>query len=207
MKFLHAAAFAVILTVAGSPALRAQEPDQDREKPKQQEDDKKKQPPPAKEKTQPKPDERKADERKPDERKPDDRAKTEPDRGKARQETDRQNQTQKEDDRSARREQNRQEPKANRNDRNENEHREHRTNVRRIPEESFRVSFGREHHFRVARRDDRRFEYGGYIFEYVDAWPPDWSYDDDCYIEQDGDDYYLVNARHPGARVLVVIVG
>jgi hypothetical protein len=202
MKFLHAAAFAVILTVAGSPGLRAQEPDQDREKPKQQEEDKKKQPPPAKEKTQPKP-----DERKPEERKPDERAKTEPDRDKPRQETNRQNPPQRDDNKAVRTEQDRQEPQANRNERSDNEHHERRTNARRIPEESFRVSFGREHHFHVARRDDRRFEYGGYIFEYVDAWPPDWSYGDDCYIEQDGDDYYLVNARHPGARVLVVIVG
>src|SRR5438046_2643142 len=34
MKFLHAAAFAVILTVAGAPVLSAQEPQQDRDKPK-----------------------------------------------------------------------------------------------------------------------------------------------------------------------------
>jgi hypothetical protein len=188
MKFFHAAAFAVILTVAGSPVLRAQEPDE-KEKAKQQEEEKKKQPPPAKEKPQPKPDER---------------PKAEPDKNKPRQEPDRQSQPQKEDGRTTRGNQDRQAPQANRN---ENAQHGGRTNVRRIPEESFRVSFGREHHFRVARRDDRRFEYGGYGFEYVDAWPSGWSYDDDCYIEQDGDDYYLVDPRHPGVRVLVVIVG
>jgi len=78
-----------------------------------------------------------------------------------------------------------------------------------IPEEKPSASaFGREHQlFTWLAAMIGGFEYGGYIFEYVDAWPPDWSYGDDCYLEQDGDDYYLVNARHPGARVLVVIVG
>jgi len=52
MKFLHAAAFAVILTVAGAPILSAQEPQQDKDKPKQQGEEKKKQPPAAKEKPQ-----------------------------------------------------------------------------------------------------------------------------------------------------------
>jgi hypothetical protein len=186
MKFLHAAAFAVILTVAGSTVLRAQEPDE-KEKAKQQEEEKKKQPPPAKEKAQPKSDEK---------------AKTETD--KPRQEPDKKAQPQKEEDKTARGNQDRQAPQANRN---ENAQHSGRTNVRRIPEESFRVSFGSGHHFRVARRDDRRFEYGGFSFEYAEGWPSGWSYDDDCYIEQDGDDYYLVDLRHPGVRVLVIIVG
>ena len=41
----------------------------------------------------------------------------------------------------------------------------------------------------------------------MDPWPPEWSNDDDCYIEEEGEDYYLVNDRHPGTRILVVIVG
>jgi len=193
MRLLHAAAFAVILSVAGSPALRAQEPEPDKAKPKQQEEEKKKQPP-AKEKTEPRPEERKTEER----------PKTEPDRDKARQDEKR-NQQQREEDK-VRRDQERQQPQANRNEHETRERGEHR-NVRRIPQENFRVSFGREHHFHVARRDDRRFEYSGYIFEFVDPWPPEWSYDDDCYIEEEGEDYYLVNDRHPGTRILVVIVG
>ena len=76
----------------------------------------------------------------------------------------------------------------------------------KIPSEKFRSSFGREHHFRVARRDDRRFQYSGYWFEIVEAWPVGWSYDDDCYIAEDGDDYYLVDVVHPEMRVLVVVV-
>ena len=59
MKFLYAAAFAVVLTFMSVPVLCAQEPDQDKEKPKQQDEEKKKQPAnKEKEKPQPKPDDR-----------------------------------------------------------------------------------------------------------------------------------------------------
>ncbi len=58
----------------------------------------------------------------------------------------------------------------------------------------------------MRRRDDRRFEYGGYAFEYMDAWPADWSDDDDVYIVLIGDDYYLVDARRPEVRLLLILV-
>jgi hypothetical protein len=79
---------------------------------------------------------------------------------------------------------------------------------RQIPPEKFRASFGREHHFRVTRSggDDRRFRYGGYWFEVVEVWPAGWDFDDDCYIDEDGDDYYLVDVIHPELRVLVIVV-
>jgi len=78
----------------------------------------------------------------------------------------------------------------------------------RIPPEKFHATFGREHHFRVARSggDNRRFQYSGYWFEVVEVWPAGWSFDDDCYIEEDGDDYYLVDVVHPELRVLVIVV-
>ena len=78
----------------------------------------------------------------------------------------------------------------------------------KIPDPKFRASFGQEHRFRVASsaRDDRRFHYGGYWFEVVEVWPAGWSFDDDCYIEEDGDDYYLVDYVHPEVRVLVIVV-
>jgi hypothetical protein len=88
-----------------------------------------------------------------------------------------------------------------------NSQRGNNANTRRIPDDRYRASFGREHHFRVARRSDRRFEYEGYAFEYVDAWPSEWSYDDECYIVLDGDDYYLVDVVHPELRIRVIIVG
>ena len=75
----------------------------------------------------------------------------------------------------------------------------------RIPQERFRASFGREHHFHVAR-DQQRFQDGGYWFEVVQAWPAGWSSNDDCYIEEDADDYYLVDFVHPELRVLVIVV-
>ena len=86
---------------------------------------------------------------------------------------------------------------------------------RRIPEDRFRTSFGREHTFHIQggggggrqRGEDRRFQYGGYWFEYAEAWPSDWDYDDDdYYIDYTGDDYYLYDSRHPGMRILVIIV-
>jgi outer membrane biosynthesis protein TonB len=77
---------------------------------------------------------------------------------------------------------------------------------RRVPDEQFRASFGREHHFHVRRSDDRRFNYGGYYFQYSDAWPSGWDYDnDDVYIDYIDGNYYLINPRHSGVRLLVVI--
>jgi hypothetical protein len=180
MKLLHTATFLLLLGAAGVPAVRGQEPDQDREKAKpQQEEDKKKQPPPApKDKPRPRPDEK---------QKPDERPKPEADRDKSK--TDRE-QPRREPDKTARQ----QEPSG-------------RHNGRKIPEEKFRANFGREHHFHVARRDDRHFAYGGYTFEFVEVWPAAWSYDDDFYVEEDGDDYYLVDLLHPEVRILVIIVG
>jgi hypothetical protein len=79
---------------------------------------------------------------------------------------------------------------------------------KRIPEEKFRSSFGNGHHFRVARSggDERHFQYGGFVFEVVEAWPVGWSFDDECYIEEDGDDYYVVDVVHPELRVIVIVV-
>jgi hypothetical protein len=172
MKFLHAAAFAVVLSLASVPVLYAQEPDQDKEKPKQQDEEKKKQP---------------SDKGK---HKPDDRAnpKSQPDKDKPARETERCDPPQRQDDR------------ARHDDRSAN-----RGGGHRIPDERFRANFGTEHHFHVARRNDRHFEYSGYAFEYVDAWPADWS-DDDVYIVLIGDDYYLVNVRHSEVRLRLILV-
>jgi hypothetical protein len=77
---------------------------------------------------------------------------------------------------------------------------------RRIPEDRFRASFGREHRFHVERRDDRRFQFRGYWFEFVDPWPAYWAYDDDCYIEEIDEQYYLIDVRHPEVRILVIVI-
>jgi len=77
-------------------------------------------------------------------------------------------------------------------------------NAHRIPDDKFRANFGPQHHFRVARSGNR-FQYGGYWFAYSDPWPTGWSYDDDCYIEDDGGVYYLIDALHPDLRLVVIV--
>lgn len=81
------------------------------------------------------------------------------------------------------------------------------SNVRRIPAEKFQSNFGTQHHFRVEQLEGRRFRHAGFVFEIVEVWPADWSFDDDLFIEQDADDYFLLNAFHPGVRILVIVVG
>jgi len=167
------------LAIAGSPPV-TQEPDP-KEKPKQEEP-KKQSPPKSKQE-------------------PDEKSKQEPAPPPKQDEKERQKQ-QKE---QAKRENNR--PPQEQNASRDNHKQAGAQSKGRIPPEKFRASFGREHHFRVARRsEDRRFQYGGYWFEVVEVWPARWSFDDDCYIEEDGDDYYLVDVVHPEIRVLVVVV-
>jgi cell division protein FtsN len=186
MKFLHAAALAVVLSLASVPVLYAQQPDQDKEKPKQQDEEKKKQP---------------SDKDK-EKHKPDDRAntKSQPDKDKPARETERRDQPQRQDDRA------RQDDRSARHEQQSVRTESNRGGGRRIPDERFRADFGTEHHFHVARRDNRHFEYGGYAFEYVDAWPPDWSDEDDVYIVLIGDEYYLVNVRRPEVRLHLILV-
>lgn len=76
---------------------------------------------------------------------------------------------------------------------------------RRIPDDRFRASFGREHHFHVEHADNRRFHYGGYWFTFTDAWPVGWAYTDDCYIDYIDGQYYLIDLFHPGFQLLLVI--
>jgi hypothetical protein len=80
----------------------------------------------------------------------------------------------------------------------------------RIPEDRFRAQFGREHHFAMRRPEvvegRPTFQYGGYSFVLVDAWPPEWAYSDDCYIDYVDGDYFLFNLRHPEMRLALVVV-
>jgi len=184
MKFLHAAAFAVVLSLASVPVVSAQEPEQDREKPKQKDEEKKKQPS-EKEKS-------KSDEKA--------KADTKNEKDKAKPETDRRDQAQRQDDRA------RQDERSTAHQQQSGRNDADRGKGHRIPEEKFRASFGTDHHFHVGHHDNRRFAYGGYSFEYVEAWPADWSDDDDVYIVLIGDDYYLVDARHTEVRLRIILV-
>ncbi len=78
-------------------------------------------------------------------------------------------------------------------------------NARHISEQDFHAHFGREHTFRVARSDDRRFNYGGYYWVYNEPWPSGWSYSDAVYVDEIDGEYYLIDPVHPGIRLLIVI--
>jgi outer membrane biosynthesis protein TonB len=79
----------------------------------------------------------------------------------------------------------------------------------RIPEDRFRASFGREHSFRVNQADysrDRRFQYGGYSFLFVDAWPSNWLYTQDVFVVEINGVYYLCNPMYPGVNITLNIL-
>jgi DNA mismatch repair ATPase MutL len=79
-----------------------------------------------------------------------------------------------------------------------------------IPEDRFRSNFGRSHTFAVRRpvvvQGQPGFVYGGYSFVFVDPWPADWAYTDDCYVDYIDDEYFLFDARHPGVRIALFVV-
>jgi hypothetical protein len=79
-----------------------------------------------------------------------------------------------------------------------------------IPDDKFRASFGRQHTFAIKSpvivEGQPRFQYSGYWFEIVDAWPVGWAYTDDCYIEYVDGDYFLFDVLHPGVRITLFVV-
>ena len=97
----------------------------------------------------------------------------------------------------------------------QNEHRDWQQrggyNGYQIPQDSYRGYFGPDHGFRMSSYPVSmvggypRFQYGGYSFSVVDPWPEYWSdnwYDnDDMYIDNTGDGYYLYNRRYPQDRI------
>ena len=82
---------------------------------------------------------------------------------------------------------------------------------KRIPDDKFRASFGRQHTFHVQRSQVVNVRqpvvlYGGYSFQLVEAWPVDWGFDDVVYIDYVDDGYYLFDPLHPGIQIAVFIV-
>ena len=79
-----------------------------------------------------------------------------------------------------------------------------------IPDEKFHSNFGRGHKFVVQRTTisggQSGFVYGGYSFAFVDAWPPDWAYTDDCYVDYIDGEYFLFDLMHPGVRIALFVV-
>jgi hypothetical protein len=81
---------------------------------------------------------------------------------------------------------------------------------KRIADEKFRASFGREHTFHVGHpqvvEGHPRFSNGGYSFVILQDWPRDWGYDDDVYVVDIDGVYYLVDAGHPGTQLSLELV-
>ncbi len=82
-----------------------------------------------------------------------------------------------------------------------------RGNGGRIPAERYQANFGRQHTFRVTQGDysNHRFEYGGYSFAFVDAWPSNWLYTQDLYVIDINGVYYLCNPMYPGINVALSV--
>jgi flagellar biosynthesis component FlhA len=77
----------------------------------------------------------------------------------------------------------------------------------RIPDDRFKANFGQQHTFHVSQGDYRnhRFQYGGYSFGFVDAWPSNWLYTQNVYVIEINGVYYLCNAMYPGVNIALSI--
>ena len=78
-----------------------------------------------------------------------------------------------------------------------------------IPDDKFKAHFGSSHHFSakgVIVQGQSQFQYGGYSFQFVDAWPAGWAYTDDCYIDYINGEYFLFDALHPGVQIALVVI-
>lgn len=80
----------------------------------------------------------------------------------------------------------------------------------RIPDDKFRSHFGRQHTLVINRptivEGQSRFQYSGYWFTIVDAWPVAWAYSDQCYIDYVDGEYFLFDVLHPGVRIAITVV-
>jgi hypothetical protein len=80
----------------------------------------------------------------------------------------------------------------------------------RIPDDKFRSHFGRQHTLVINRptivEGQPRFQYSGYWFTIVDAWPVGWAYTDQCYIDYVDGEYFLFDVLHPGVRIALTVV-
>jgi DNA mismatch repair ATPase MutL len=77
----------------------------------------------------------------------------------------------------------------------------------RIPDDRYKANFGQEHRFRVNQSDysNRRFQYGGYWFGFVDAWPSNWQYTQDVFVVEINGVYYLCNPMYPGVNIALTV--
>ena len=73
----------------------------------------------------------------------------------------------------------------------------------RIPDDRYKANFGSEHTFRVTQGDygNHSFQYGGYSFGFVGAWPSNWLYTQNVYVIDIDGVYYLCNPMYPGVNI------
>jgi hypothetical protein len=77
----------------------------------------------------------------------------------------------------------------------------------RIPDDRYKANFGSEHTFHVSQGDygNRRFQYGGYSFGFVGAWPTNWLYTQNVYVIEIDGVYYLCNPMYPGVNIALSV--
>ena len=84
----------------------------------------------------------------------------------------------------------------------------------RIPDPQFKANFGKQHTFAVNRvvttttvvPNQTRFVFAGYTFIFLDPWPAEWLFTDECYVDFVDDEYFLFDVLHPGIRVALFVV-
>jgi hypothetical protein len=77
----------------------------------------------------------------------------------------------------------------------------------RIPDDRYKANFGSAHTFHVSQGDygNRRFQYGGYSFGFVGAWPTNWLYTQNVYVIEIDGVYYLCNPMYPGVNIALSV--
>ena len=77
----------------------------------------------------------------------------------------------------------------------------------RIPDDRYKANFGSEHTFRVTQGDynNHIFQYGGYSFGFVGAWPSNWLYTQNVYVIDIDGVYYLCNPAYPGVNIALSV--
>ena len=80
----------------------------------------------------------------------------------------------------------------------------------RIPDERFHANFGESQTFVINEPvmvgGYSRFQYGGFWFGFVQAWPDGWYYTDDVYVDFIDGEYVLINPYYPGVQVGISVV-
>ena len=87
------------------------------------------------------------------------------------------------------------------------EKQEQRAGGNRIPDDRYKANFGSGHTFHVSQGDygNRRFQYGGYSFGFVGAWPTNWLYTQNVYVIEIDGVYYLCNPMYPGVNIALSV--